>query len=119
MLFDDILVNKIRFEYKGLISLEDLYDLTSEELNELYKKYNKEYTGEGLLEESNENKTLKVKMDAIKHVFEYKEKMKKEHQEEIKLKQRKDKLVKVLEEKELQSLSKMSKEDLEDMLKNL
>lgn len=119
MFFDDILVNRIRFEYKGLISLEDLYGLSSEELNELYKKYNKEYAGEGLIEESRENKILKMKMDAIKHVFDYKEKMKKEHQEEIKQKQRKDKLMKALEEKELQSLSKMSKEDLEDMLKNI
>ena len=143
MLLDDVLCNKLRFipitiydtgnnitndgilsyaqnaakDYnKGFIVLEELYDLSSEELNSLYKKYNKEYEGKGLIPEKKDESVLELKLEAIKHVYEYKEEIRKENEERMKKQETKKRLMEAIKEKEMQSLKNMSKEDLEKML---
>ena len=113
---NDALAAKLRFECKGQISIEDLYDLSKDELDDLFKKYNKMYTGEGLMEGKKEDDILKLKLDVIKMVFNYKEEQERKNAEELKNKQIKDRLLKALEDKEIQSLHEMSKEDLKKML---
>lgn len=118
-LLDNWLEMKIRFEHDGnLISIEDLYDFTKEELNLLYKKYNKQYEGEGLYDDG-KDETINAKLQAIKHVYEYKLEQEAKNKELAKRKEIKERLFKVLEERQVHSLNTMTKEELENMLNAL
>lgn len=118
-MLDELLEKKIRFEYEGEIkTLEDLYDFNIDELNSLYKRYNKEYEGEGLFDDK-KDESINLKLQAIKHVYEYKTEQEAKKIESQKHKEIRERLFKVLEEREVHSLNKMNKEELDNMLNAL
>lgn len=71
-IFEYAAENKIRFQYKGLISVEDLYDLPLKDLDGIYKALRKEEKAadeESLLAtKGKDDIVLGVKIDLIKHV---------------------------------------------------
>lgn len=92
-MIDEVLSKHIRFQFESedqdakqvsrLYSFEDLYDFELIHLDSLYKQYHKKYEGESLFEdEGNEvDSDLKLKLDAIKHVFNHKKGLKKKEKE--------------------------------------
>ena len=69
--------NKFRFPFKGMISVEDLWDLSLENLDSVYKTLNsqiKRAQEESLLNiKSKEDSVLEMKIKIIKYIVEYKQ----------------------------------------------
>ncbi len=103
-------LNENSKECNKLYSLEDLYDLTMSDLDKMYRQYHKVYEGEGLLEKEVASDTFKQKLDAIKHVFKFKEEQNQKHKEFQTSQEIKQKLKTALEN------TKLSSEDVEKMM---
>lgn len=76
-IFEKALRLRITFQYKGTANLYDIWSLSLEELDKIYRELDKEFKivnseGDGLLSKrtSKTSSTLKLKMDIIRHVFE-------------------------------------------------
>jgi len=112
--------NKVRFNYKGLQSVEDLWDLPVEELDKIYGKLMKEKKTENedtLLEaRSSNDKLVDIKISIIKDIFETKSQERKIRDEEIENKERKQKVLGIIERKQNAELEEMSIEDLQKMI---
>lgn len=118
-MLDKLLEMKVRFEYDGkTITLEDLYDFNIEELNAIYKQYNKEYEGDGLYDDG-KDESINTKLQAIKHVYEYKIDQESKKKELAKRNEIKERLFEALEERQFHSLNNMTKEELRNMLNAL
>jgi hypothetical protein len=111
---------RLRFQYKGLISTEDLWDLKLESLDEIYKNLNKqlqETEGESLLSRKSDNlEPLRLKIEIVKHVFTTRLQEIENKQNQIANAQHKQKLMEVLEHKQQEKLLNMSEEDLKKEL---
>lgn len=115
--------NKLRFPYKGSITAEDLFDLSPEALDGIYKtlsrqvKVNQE---ESLLADKNEeDEQLSVKIEIIKFIVADKlaaiEKAKKTAATKMKA----EKIRSILAKKQDAALEEMSAEELQKMLEEL
>jgi hypothetical protein len=111
---------RLRFQYKGLISTEDLWDLKLESLDEIYKNLNKqlqETEGESLLSRKSDNlEPLRLKIEIVKHVFTTRLQEIESKQNQIANAQHKQKLMEALENKQQEKLLNMSEEDLKKEL---
>lgn len=111
------LQNKYRFEYKGLISVEDLFDLKLEDLDMIYKNLKKEeqeLQGDSLLDKEDNTLITEVetKIEIVKNIFEIKDTEIKRREQEIVNNARKQKILSIIEDKQDQELSEKSIEEL-------
>jgi len=71
-IFEKAIRQKVRFNFKGLISCEDLWDLPLGTLDEIYgylRSSQKASTEDSLLKkETKEGRILDLKIDLVKHV---------------------------------------------------
>jgi hypothetical protein len=124
-IFEQAAKTKLRINYKGLITAEDLYDLTMNELNEIYittNKVLKDMSSEGLISEPDASKGtegLQLILDLVKHVFKDKENAMKAKQDEAARKEKKRRIMEIIADKEDASLMRKSKTDLLKMLEDL
>ena len=115
--------SKMRFPFRGLISVEDLWDLSVTNLDSIFKELNsqlKQVQEESLLDtKTKEDKELDTKIEIIKHVV----KVKLEEQEQLKnlreKKEQKQKILEILSTKQNESLQNKSEEELKAMLEEL
>ena len=110
---------KYRFPFRGNISVEDLFDLTTSQLDVVYKELNsqvKETTDSLLKEVSTEDKELKNKIKIVKTIFEDKVKEKQLKELALAEKQRKERIKELIAKKKDQDLADKSIEELEAML---
>ena len=111
---------KIRFDYKGQLSVSDLWDLDVQELDIIFKilSVNKrQVSEESLLQTtSTENTLLNMKIDIIKHIVDYKLKLEQANVDRKAKADKKEKVLKALENLEDNSLNNMTKEELQEML---
>ena len=110
---------KYRFPFRGNISVEDLFDLTTSQLDVVYKELNsqvKETTDSLLKEVSTEDKELKNKIKIVKTIFEDKVKEKQLKELALAEKQRKERIKEWIAKKKDQDLADKSIEELEAML---
>lgn len=114
---------KLRFPFKGLVSVEELWDLSVEDLDSIFKALNsqlKEVREESLLKtKTKENKELDTKIEILKYIVNVKLE---EEDFRLKAKERKEKKQKIMgimAAKQDESLQKMSVEELERMLDEL
>lgn len=126
-IFETALRGKFRFEYKGLISTEDLWDLKIEQLDKIYSSLSDklDIANKGsLLSNVRVNRTLEqevidIKMQIVKYIFDVKVK----EQEELKLarekKEQKQKILALLDEKENEELKNKSIDELKKLLEKL
>lgn len=122
-MFEKAIRNKFRFYYKGQITVEDLWDLTVETLDAIYRdlvKNIKSTEDESLLAKpSKEEGLLKEKAAIVKYIVE----VKLQEQEAAKVarenKAKKTRIMEVLEKKQEESLANMSEEDLQKLLASL
>lgn len=119
-LFEVAVRDKYRYPYKGVITTEDLFDLSVTELDKIYRSLNAEK------KKANEDSLLNIKdktetkidnqIEIIKYIVDVKlaeiEKRKNEKAD----KERKAKLLGIIEEKENDLLRNMSLEELKKLL---
>jgi uncharacterized membrane protein len=114
---------KMRFPFKGMISVEDLWDLSTKDLDSVFKTLNaqaKRSQEESLLAtKSKEDEVLSIQIEIVKHIV----KTKLEEAEAVKqskeLKEKKQKIMEIIATKQDESLRNMSVEELQVMLNNL
>lgn len=121
-LFESASRQKLRFDYRGVVSVEDLWDIPVEGLDRAYKSLNaqlKEEQEESLLEESKENATINLKIDIIKHIVQTKVQERKEREDRELRADRKRKLLGIVAQKQNEELAGKSIEELNSMIDEL
>ena len=114
---------KLRFQHNGWINVEDLWDLSVESLDQVFKKTNalvKTMKEESLLDtRSQENQELDTKIAIIKHIVNTKlaEKASRLHAREQR--EERQRLMEVLSSKKDEELKSKSVEELEAMINSL
>lgn len=115
--------NKYRFEYKGLITVEDLFDLRFNELDAIYKDLKAELKDEVedslMSKKTTADKVLEDKISIVKYIFN----LKKEEAEARLLasenKAKKQQLLAIKKMKEEEKLKDMSIEEIDKMIAEL
>lgn len=115
--------NKVRFPYKGLITVEDLWDLDVNSLDKIFKVLNsqaKQLNEESLLDEpTKEDELINVQIKIIKYIVGVKL-AEKEAREIAKIKkEQKQKIMSIIATKQDEELQNTSIEDLQKMLDKL
>jgi len=127
-MLDDIvylLRNKARFNFKGLVDVEDLFDLGFDELDKIYRglrKEWKEYDEDSLIVSKDENpqmKLLSAKTNVVKYVFELKKQEAFEQQRLQEKAEKKQKILSIINDKQDDSLKAKSIDELKEMLEEL
>lgn len=122
-MFEKATREQLRFQHKGLLSVEDLWDLNVNELDTIYRSLNKQQKSvqeESLLEtRSKSNTTLDLQIDIIKHIVTVKLNEKAEQESRKEKSEKKQKLMSILAQKQDADLQNKSAEELQKMLVEL
>ena len=122
-LFETATRNKIRFPFRGMISVEDLWDLSLTNLDSVFKTLNaeaKKSEEESLLEtKSKENEELSNKIEIVKYIVNIKLEEKKARENARKSAEMKQRLLEIKAKRQDAALENMSDEDLDKMLAEL
>lgn len=115
---------KIRFETsRGVLSVEDLWDLPLSALDNIYKslrRISKAASEESLLDTvSAEAGIVELKAEIVKHIVQVKLAENVERENEAANKAKKEKILEILSRKQDASLENMSEEDLRKMVESL
>lgn len=120
-IYREALSKNFRFNYKGSISVEDLFFLNEKALNEIYKNLLKEKKNDvedSLFENKNEaDKELETKIEILKDIAAYKKEQKEKAQNEIEAQKFNKEIDRIIAEKKLENLKNSSIEELEAMKK--
>lgn len=115
--------NKIRWAYKGSISVEDLWELSVTELDSVFKTLNsqvKQAKEESLLSSKSEEDTvLELQIEIVKYIVSVKLEEKEASMKNKTNKEQKQKIMQIIASKQDESLKNSSIEDLEKMLNEL
>jgi signal recognition particle GTPase len=122
-IYKQALRNHIRFEFKGLRSTEELWELKLEELDGLFQQLNvqrKSRSEESLLsDKSTEVTELDLKIEIIKDIVETLLKEKADRQEAAAKAAQKKKILEAIARKNDSALETMTVEELEQMASSL
>lgn len=114
---------KMRFPFKGLVSVEDLWDLSVRDLDSIFKTLNaqvKKTQEESLLAtKTKEDETLAIQIEIVKHIVKTKLDEAETAKQSKELKEKKQKLMEMIAEKKDEALRNASVEELQAMLDNL
>ena len=122
-IFEVAIRSKMRFPFKGLVSTEDLWDLTVEDLDTIFKTLNsqiKQVKEESLLSNrTKEDKILDTKIEIVKYIVSVKL-----AELELKLKEKenkakKQKILSILSVKQDEEIQNKSVDELTAMLNDL
>ena len=113
----EALKKKYRFEFKGLINFEDLFDLRLVDLDYIYKNLKRDENDlqvESLLDASKNplKRELEIKINIVKSIFEMKEAEIEKTKIALANKAQRDKILAIIENKQDQELSEKSIEEL-------
>ena len=121
-LFEIASKKKYRFPYKGMISTEDLWDLSPDQLDLVYKTLNKNVKAQGeesLLAESSVDENLANMIEIVKHIFAVKQEEIKARQEAAENARKRKRILEVIAQKQDEALHDLSEADLQKMLEEL
>ena len=120
-IFEAATKEKYRFPFKGMISVEDLWDLKLQDLDSVFKSLNKQKKQndeESLLQvKTAEDQELDNKIQIVKYIVKFKQE---EIEERLQAKYKKEynqKLLELIERKQNEELAGKSIEELQAMLK--
>jgi hypothetical protein len=120
-IFEAATKGKYRFPFKGMISVEDLWDLKLQDLDSVFKSLNKQKKQndeESLLQvKTAEDQELDNKIQIVKYIVKFKQE---EIEERLQAKDKKEynqKLLELIERKQNEELAGKSIEELQAMLK--
>ena len=115
--------NKIRFSFRGLISVEDLWVLSLTNLDSIYKELNKQSKQseeESLLNiKTQEDELLNVQIEIVKHIVSVKLAEKEAREKASAKKVQKQKIMSIIAAKQDEALQNSSIDDLQKMLDEL
>ena len=122
-IFEYAVRNKVRFPFKGMISAEDLWDLSLTNLDSIYKTLNKEVKQseeESLLTTKTSVDTeLEIQIAIVKHIVSVKLEEQEVREKAAAKKAQKQKIMSIIATKEDEALQNTSVEDLKKMLEEL
>jgi hypothetical protein len=122
-IFEFAAKHALRFPFRGNITTEDLYSLRLEDLDKIYKELNrtlKAQEEESLLSTKTDTSTLlDVQIALVKHIVADKQHQRKLAEEAFDRREKKQKLLALIAEKDEDTLRNMSKEDLQKALADL
>lgn len=122
-IFEYAVRNKVRFPFKGMISVEDLWDLSLTNLDSIYKTLNKEVKQseeESLLTTKTSVDTeLEIQIAIVKHIVSVKLEEQEIREKASAKKAQKQKIMSIIATKEDEALQNTSVEDLKKMLDEL
>lgn len=122
-MFEYAVRNKVRFPFKGLISVEDLFDLSLINLDSIYKTLNKQVKQseeESLLNtKTTIDKELDVQIAIVKHIVAVKLAEQEAREKASAKKEQKQKIMAIIASKQDEALQNSSVEDLQKMLDEL
>lgn len=125
-LFETATRNRYRFPYRGMISVEDLWTLRLEQLDEVYKTLNAEksqkMTSVGLISnpgETGEETELMNKLAVVRYIFNVKNEEQEMRKKDAENREKKERILALLKDKQDESLKAMSEEELKKMLEEL
>lgn len=122
-IFEYAVRNKVRFPFKGMISVEDLWDLSLTNLDSIYKTLNKEIKQseeESLLTTKTDVDTeLEVQIAIVKYIVSVKLEEQEAREKAAAKKAQKQKIMSIIATKEDEALQNTSVEDLRKMLDEL
>lgn len=115
--------NKVRFPFKGVISVEDLWDLSLPNLDSIYKTLNKQVKQseeESLLNTKSEVDTeLEVQIAIVKHIVSVKLAELEAREKARNKREQKQKIMSIIAAKQDEALQNSSIDDLQKMLDEL
>ncbi|MEE1336915.1 hypothetical protein [Methanobrevibacter sp.] len=120
----ECLKNKYRFEFKGLINVEDLFDLKLEDLDLIYRELKKneaDLQGDSLLQTKENPKKFEIetKISIVKEIFNMKQAEIEANKRAMANRAQKAKILAIIENKQDQELSEKSIEELKEIYDNL
>lgn len=113
---------KYRFPYKGMIGVEDLWDLSPSQLDTIYKTLNKNLKTQGedsLLSEGSADPTISNMVEIVKHIFTVKQDEVKARKAAAENAEKRKRILEVIAQKQDEALLNMSEADLQKMLDDL
>lgn len=114
---------KMRFPFKGSISVEDLWDLTPDNLDTVFKTLNaekKQVETESLLSTKSASDTeLDIKIDIVRHIVAVKLSDAEKRAKAREIKAQKQKIMEIIATKQDAALNNKSVEELQAMLAGL
>ena len=114
---------KMRFPFKGMVSVEDLWDLSVRDLDGIFKTLNaqvKKTQEESLLAtKTKEDETLAVQIEIVKHIVGVKLAEAEAAKKSKEVKMQKQKIMEILAAKKDADLQNKSIEELQAMLEGL
>lgn len=122
-IFEAASKNKYRYPYKGMITTEDLWDLTQAQLDMVYKALNK-----GVSEAQVSSLMCKVtevdaellnKIEIVKYIFNAKEAEAEARKNDAAKHAKKQRILDILAQKQEDALQNMSEDELKKMLDDL
>ena len=122
-IFEAASKNKYRYPYKGMITTEDLWDLTQAQLDVIYKALNK-----GVSEAQVSSLMCKVtdvdaellnKIEIVKYIFNAKEAEAEARKNDAAKHAKKQRILDILAQKQEDALQSMSEDELKKMLDEL
>lgn len=122
-IFEYAVRNKVRFPFKGMISAEDLWDLSLTNLDSIYKTLNKQVKQseeESLLTtKTNVDTELEVQIAIVKHIVAVKLEEQEAREKDAAKRAQKQKIMSIIATKEDEALHNSSVDDLRKMLDEL
>jgi len=122
-IFEIAVRGKYRFPFKGLISVEDMWDLSAKDLDSIFKTLNsqlKQSKEESLLEtKTQQDEELNTKIEIIKYIVQVKLEEEQSKLKAKELREQKQKIMQILSEKKDDALQGKSIEELQQMLNEL
>ena len=122
-IFEAASKNKYRYPYKGMITTEDLWDLTPAQLDIVYKALNKgvsEAQVSSLMHKVTEvDAELLNKIEIVKYIFNAKEAEAEARKNDAAKHAKKQRILDILAQKQEDALQRMSEDDLKKMLDEL
>lgn len=125
--FEFVTRHKVRFPFKGLISVEDLWTLSLRDLDDIFKILNKQVKQsdeESLLEEKSaddfkKHTTLLIQIEVIKHIVSVKQEEQRAKEIAAENKLKKEKIMSILASREDKALENATEEELKRLLETL
>ena len=122
-IFETATRRKMRFPFKGSISVEDLWDLTHDNLDTVFKTLNaekKQVETESLLSTKSASDTeLDIKIDIVRHIVAVKLSEAEKRAKAKEIKAQKQKIMEIIATKQDAALNNKSVEELQAMLAGL
>lgn len=122
-IFEYAVRNKLRFPFRGMIGVEDLWDLRVEDLDKIFKLLNlqvKQQQEESLLgEKSKEDAVLDIQIQIVRYIVKVKLEEREAREKAFAKREQKQKIMSILANKKDEVLRNRSIDELEQMLTDL